>query len=54
MQLIEFSQQAVADDSKETMLALLVLTVFALASSAYVFKKGLEKGDRTTHELLLK
>ena len=54
MQLIEFSQQAVADDSRETLLALLVLTIFAFASSAYVFKKGIEKGDRTTHELLLK
>ena len=36
------------------MLALLVLFVFALAAATYVFRKGMEKGDRTTHELLLR
>ena len=36
------------------LLALFILLVFALIASAYVFKKGLDKGDRTTHELLLK
>eukprot|EP00616_Rhizochromulina_sp_CCMP1243_P017602 CAMPEP_0119000990 /NCGR_PEP_ID=MMETSP1173-20130426/64353_1 /TAXON_ID=1034831 /ORGANISM="Rhizochromulina marina cf, Strain CCMP1243" /LENGTH=1550 /DNA_ID=CAMNT_0006952493 /DNA_START=19 /DNA_END=4671 /DNA_ORIENTATION=+ len=54
MQMIEFSTQQVSADSKETGLALLVLLCFALASAGYVLKKGLEKGDRTTHELLLK
>jgi cation-transporting ATPase 13A1 len=54
MQMIEFSQQAVSDDSRETIAALMLLFVFALISSAFVFKKGLEKGDRTTHELLLR
>jgi len=54
MQMIEFSTQQVSADSKETGLALLVLLCFALASSGYVLKTGLEKGDRTTHELLLK
>ena len=52
MQMIEFSQAKVTDDSRETMWALLLLS--ALAASGYVFKAGLEKGDRTTHELLLK
>merc|ERR1719498_1836281 len=52
--MIEFSQQKVGDDSKETLLALFILLVFALAASGFVFKRGLEKGDRTTHELLLK
>ena len=42
------------DDTKETLWALLLLLCFALAASAYVFKKGLDKADRTTHELLLK
>ena len=54
VQLIEFSTQAVAADSKETGMALLVLLAFALVAAGYVLKKGLEKGDRTTHELLIK
>lgn len=54
MQMIEFSQQQVSDDSRETLYALALLLVFALASSAYVLRKGMERGDRTTHELLLK
>ena len=54
MQMIEFSQSQVSDDSRETLWALLLLLCFALAASAYVFKKGLDKGDRTTHELLLR
>ena len=54
MMMIEFSQQKVGDDSKDTLLALFILLIFALMASGFVFKKGLEKGDRTTHELLLK
>ena len=54
MMMIEFSQQKVGDDSKDTLLALFILLLFALAASAFVFKRGLEKGDRTTHELLLR
>eukprot|EP00501_MAST-03F_sp_TOSAG23-6_P000377 GSMAST32.ASY1.ANO1.386.1 assembled CDS len=55
MQMIEFaSTQKVSGDSKEIGLALLLLLFFALVASGYVLKKGLEKGDRTTHELLLK
>ena len=54
MQMIEFSTATVTADAKETGLALLILFLFALCSAGYVFKKGLEKGDRTTHELLLK
>ena len=54
VQLIEFSTQTVSADSKETISALLILVVFALVAAGYVLKVGLEKGDRTTHELLLK
>jgi cation-transporting ATPase 13A1 len=54
MQMIECSQHKMQDDSKETAYALLVLLVFALIAAGYVLKKGMEKGDRTTHELLLK
>eukprot|EP00667_Euglena_gracilis_P000330 EG_transcript_331 len=54
MRLIEYSTQKVSVDSKETLLALFVLLLFALASAGYVLKQGLEKKDRTTHELLLR
>jgi cation-transporting ATPase 13A1 len=54
MMMIEFSQQKVSDDSKDTLLALAILLVFALIASFYVFRRGMEKGDRTTHELLLR
>jgi cation-transporting ATPase 13A1 len=54
MQMIEFSQQSVHGDVKETGIALLILLIFALISAAYVMKVGLEKKEKTTHELLLK
>ena len=54
VQLIEFSTQSVSADSTDTFYALCLLLVFALIAAGYVLKKGLEKGDRTTHELLLK
>ena len=54
MQMIEFSTEQVSADSAETGFALLILLCFALVSAGYVLKTGLEKGDRTTHELLLK
>lgn len=54
MQMIEFSQQSVHGDIRETGIALLILLVFALISAAYVMKVGLEKKEKTTHELLLK
>jgi len=54
MQLIEFSMDTISADNKETFLALFVLLCFALVAAAYVLRKGMEKGDRTTHELLLK
>lgn len=54
IQMIEFSTKKVSADSKETLYALGILFIFALAASSYVFHKGMMKGDRTTHELLLK
>ena len=54
MQLIEFSTESVSGDTKEVAFALLLLLGFALCASGYVLKKGLEKGDRTTHELMIK
>jgi cation-transporting ATPase 13A1 len=52
--MIEFSQQSVSGDIKETGMALLLLFVFAIVASGYVLKVGLEKKEKTTHELLLK
>lgn len=54
LQMIEFSQQTVSGDIKETGMALLLLFVFALIASGYVLKEGLRKKEKTTHELLLK
>jgi manganese-transporting P-type ATPase len=54
VQMIEFSQQTVTGDLRETGYALLLLLCFALAAAAYVLKEGLEKKEKTTHELLLK
>lgn len=54
LQMIEFSQQNVSGNSRETGLALLLLFFFALLASGYVLKIGIEKGEKTTHELLLR
>ncbi|KAJ1455667.1 hypothetical protein M885DRAFT_463980 [Pelagophyceae sp. CCMP2097] len=54
VQMIEFSQQQVSSDTRETLGALFVLLLFAIVSAAYVLKAGLAKGDRTTHELVLR
>lgn len=54
VQMIEFSTQSVSADSTDTLYALLLLLFFAVVAAGFVLKKGLEKGDRTTHELLLK
>jgi len=54
LQVIEFSQQKVSGDSKEIMIALLILTCFALCAAGYVLKKGLDEGEKTPHELLIK
>ena len=52
--MIEFSQQTVAGDLRETGYALLLLVAFALIAAGYVLQQGLEKKEKTTHELLLK
>lgn len=54
MQMIEFSTEKVSADARETGLALFILFCFAMVSATYVFNEGLKKGDRTTHELMLK
>jgi cation-transporting ATPase 13A1 len=54
LQMIEYSQQSVTGDSRETGLALLLLFIFALIAAGYVLKEGLRKKEKTTHEILLK
>jgi len=54
IQMIEFSQQTVAGDLRETGMALFILLIFALVAAAYVLHEGMIKKEKTTHELLLK
>lgn len=54
LQMIEFSQDKVSGDTKEVIVALLILLAFALVAAGYVLKTGLEKGEKTPHELLIK
>eukprot|EP01038_Epipyxis_sp_PR26KG_P009128 gene9128-12312_t len=54
LQMIEFSQQTVSGDNRDTGLALFILFIFALIASGYVLKEGLRKKEKTTHEILLK
>jgi len=54
VQLIEFSTTKVSSNAKEMGLTLLMLLFFALCAAGYVMHQGLKKGDRTTHQLLLK
>ena len=54
MRMIEFSKDEVVGDTKETLMALLLLLTFALVAAGYLLKRGLEEGNRSTYELLLK
>ena len=47
LQVIEFSRESVTGDSKEIMVALAILTCFAL-------RRGLLEGEKTPHELIIK
>lgn len=53
VRMIEGSQEKVKGHEVETALLLLLLFVFACASSGYVLKKGMENQDRSQYELLL-
>ena len=52
--MIEFSKDEVVGDTRETLMALALLLFFALIAAAYLMKRGLEKGNRTHYELMLK
>ena len=54
LQVIEFSRESVTGESKEIMVALDILTCFALVAAGYVLRRGLLKGEKTPHELVIK
>ena len=54
LQVIEFSRESVTGDSKEIMVALAILTCFALVAAGYVMWRGLLEGEKTPHELIIK
>lgn len=54
LQMIEFSQDKVSGDTREVIVAIVILLFCALIAAGYVLKVGLEKGDKTPHELLVK
>ena len=54
LQVIEFSRESVTEDSKEIMVALTILTCFALVAREYVLRRGLLEGEKTPHELIIK
>ncbi|CAK9047768.1 Endoplasmic reticulum transmembrane helix translocase (Complexed with DOR1 protein 1) (Endoplasmic reticulum P5A-ATPase) (Sensitivity to the P.farinosa killer toxin protein 1) [Durusdinium trenchii] len=54
LQMIEFSQDKVSGDTREVIVAIVILLCCALLAAGYVLKVGLEKGDKTPHELLVK
>ena len=54
MRMIEFSQENVTADKKETALQLLLLLAFAMCAAGYVLKKGLEDPERPTYKVLLR
>ena len=54
LQVIEFSRESVTGDWKEFMVALAILTCFALVAAGYVLRRGLLEGEKTPHELIIK
>lgn len=54
MRMIEFSQEQVTGDSRETLILLLILLVFALVSAGHVLRTGLAEGKKSQYELLLR
>ncbi len=52
MRTIQYASENVSSDTKETLLLVLMLLVFALTASGYVLKRGLEE-KRDQFDLLL-
>ena len=54
LQVIEFSRESVTGVSKEIMVALAILTCFALVAAGYVLRRGFLEGEKMPHELIIK
>jgi cation-transporting ATPase 13A1 len=54
VRMIEYSNEQVMSDTKETLILLGLLLVFALCSSGYVMYKGLQEQKRSQYELVLR
>lgn len=54
MRMIEFSQEQVTGDTRETLVLLLILLVFAVLSAGHVLNEGLKAGKRSHYELMLR
>jgi manganese-transporting P-type ATPase len=53
VRMIEHSQASVRGDTRDTVLLLLLLLVFALSASGYVLYHGMQDGRRSKYQLLL-
>ena len=54
MRMMEFSSEQVTGDTKETMILLFILLVFACMASYHVFTVGMKDGKRSQYELVLR
>lgn len=54
VRMIEYSSEQVMSDTKETLILLALLLMFALCSSGYVMYKGLQEQKRSQYELVLR
>ncbi len=54
MRMMEFSSEQVTGDTKETLILLFILLVFALAASYNVYVEGVKDGKRSQYELILR
>ena len=54
MRMMEFSSEQVTGDTKETLVLLFILLIFALAASYNVYVKGIADGKRSQNELILR
>jgi manganese-transporting P-type ATPase len=53
VRMIEHSQASVRGDTRDTVLLLLLLLIFALSASGYVLYHGMQDGRRSKYQLLL-
>jgi manganese-transporting P-type ATPase len=54
MRMMEFSSEQVTGDTKETMILLFILLIFACLASYHVYTVGIKDGKRSQYELVLR